>query len=1526
MSRSEYHLLEDIQGSRQHISEGSISESQTYPTTFINPVKHRYRYFTSDDVSISRAKTVSASGKSEGPNYQFKEGNGLVIPKETPAFNIVADFRGCSAGHYSIRWRVKAMDTFSIPNGLHFTANVSYEAESDINGTLDVFMPADKLANLEKNRMYDLELEEMLIVQPHNGTAHLQVALCNMEPGLEDEKEGLNCGLIVERVEIRPFSQIVAFEEGVKKVKRDTEPNYVIRPLESQTNLNNAALNAPITRLVASKSGHFLASLALSHNTAYITVWDMSVTNERYRCVVTELSHNGIFNIPIGLAISASGDQVAVYQEPKIGQWQENSTIDNAQFKFALFNNPLVPARSFAVGISDDWVAGTNTHKNPPSLKRADSVHSLLEKFIGYGGFLIDSRSSADTNGLKSLFVACNGLYLDVFEISLDKEWNRMHSISLADLIPTISRRITCKMMMESISSNTFMWLEDGGICCTVWNLMKGSNISYISGNEKNYMGRETRYSKMAISPSESVVALATTNGTLTTYFASTGAPIDDRIFPGFKIEHVGFHGQDSQLFVVLRNSESLKLSARILDSLQLKSEISLDQVPIPAMGLTILAFFNTPGFQRKGVICEAFGSKINCYTSHQPMGSKVDKANQLSSDNLFEDSKILRDGDLELQIEVVYHREHLPEGLHARYWVHHVKVSERNYISGSRVLFSFVPEPWMRTLTTKAADPSKLMSAYFLPDETRFAIVGMQTIQIWRLPTQEDPEFSLQFIWSQPKEESPTASPPKKHGRVGDYYMDISNAEIYIDAGRTGNTVADIVLTDRRVIKDVSIPGPEYREPGASTKAGTIGLRYAIKHCFKSIHLLAAAYAFSISEIEKSKDLGRQTMTTYDRHAEALIQFTIVHLNRQMHYSQDDRNTRGESPQNLTEWPLLANLSTQHETNIDCKSKTVTLLTLLLGHIQLRKANHLFVKGLLAAEGGYWIPSDDERLNPIRRALEIGNRPLVEAFMDYGTKYARDRHPAYLLPVMQCLEELAEKHPDLVIIMFKESSFVLAHNHGYLNSHMIVAGPQYRARLKSILMFCLPNTGFKKSNNLDDYYRPVFSLRSQLQFRSAASNIFKTRTHFYENRITTFPPAVDEETRRSRSKFTHKVYVCPYPLLFKYQPNKPTGGEDEQGPSQIVILSFAILALYLNLLFELRVFKQLGIFVNIILNITRRLIWFMMILGLFMISFTLALQHLLHTRRYRPDCFPVDPLNPRVNCHLKDYPGDYPSNFFAALTDTYFFLAGRYDPVGSSLDGGSTGFRIMMLIFFMFTAILLLNILIAVMNDAFDHSKSEGEVAWRKQLSEVITEVERFLMPRKYRERSDYFPDYIYYYASEQDAEKYEYKTKFLMDDSNQRFAKLMAVQLDQNKRLEDELQEQKKTFQEALDSQDLNLKYALEDLEYLVHIVDNRFSEDTTPETASEPGFEPAQISRMSSLELIHDATSVPRNAAAVSDTPSDRRVAAREKIKIAVALSKMVRQPSYIHSPKRKYEMESVPIGEVILGTNDNSGSNQ
>ncbi|KAF9929770.1 hypothetical protein BGZ67_006144 [Mortierella alpina] len=1548
-----------------------------------------------------------------------------VIPDKTAAFRLKANFKDYAAGHYNIHWRVRALDDFNIPNGLHFIVYITYDSEPDVSGSMDVIMLPHKVNLLAKNQWYNLLLEEQLVILPHRGTANIQAMLCNNENISQD----VYAGFEIEHVEIRPITMRAESQAGVKNnlVRRAGFPNFTfdtakIRPTAQDKSYIPSS--APVTRIAASKTGKFIATLALSQDEAQITVWDMSALrnpgiaskniSKLYRtCASVLVPFIGIGKLAIGLSISTSGDQLAIYQEPQIGDWMDGSPIDGATFPFKLYNNPMVRQQSLVVNIDTPADAvdtpaytaaeerasstpceassngryrnnssnGNGTPVSPPVNQQLIEVtieEESLRSFIGFTEFLPETRkrdwekndvnssltSSADDNGdeadngddskdknsapaQSSMFVTCNGFYIDVYSISAEKKWKRLHTITLSDLLPTLSRRITCKLMMESISSNTFMWLEDGGRSCTIWNLLTGSNITHISSIENaRFKGPTFRgHSKMAISPHESIVALASVDGSLTTYFVNTGMAIDDRNFMDEKIEYVGFCAQDDQLFVILRHSSTYQLRALVLDTLQLKSQTCANQVPIPTIGSTILCFFNARGFWNRGIICESDGSKVNCYIAYQPSSTKVVKSSptvvkaqpqQLVSPSLLDDH-------IQYKLKAAVHKALLPEGEGKAYWVNRVEVIEHDMQHRTqKIIFSFVPEPWMRATTEEFAHPEDLMSAYFDISHMRFFVIGVQTLQIWNLPTYENSKCSLQFIWSQPKDELDKDFARKgsayRSARVRDYYQDTLSTSIYLDI-ESGNTVAEIKMNDKQRKKVVAIPGP-----------GNVGARFAILYCFRSVHLLAAAYTFSKAESRKSGHTF-----TFEDHCEALVRFTREHINRMMSYNvfsprkrgsqlqgdagdsrKQDNDTRPDNRatfvgENTTvhgnanrrgadvdDRPHLLSdaIELAHNRSVnDAPTKpssprpaVVTVLTLLMDHQHLQTANHLFVEGLLNSANGDWIPRDNKTLNPIKRAIEARNGNLVESFIDYCIENAKKYHPAYLMPAVQCLHELSDRYPDILANMFRRASYVPAHNYRYVASHAIIANPQYSEWVKAKLKFwnLFSSKSFKKSNNINDYMRPVFSLRSQLPFRAASLlHILNIETSMRDKREERFPieaDAGDEDKNTLQSPYSHRIYVAPFPKLSMYGPYRPwfkerqsaksaftnIAGQDffdspamvatlefkwhkfgfkywlsrfltvflffvlvsvitgmqihtaspardgkepsleaimkrylrswrpvfeftiaigfaligyevmqffdsprkyisvpynymdlaayvmpvvgcflfletrtkaemnspeyEGGPSQIWVMSFGILALYMNILFELRVVKQLGIVVNIILNITHRIVWFFLIFGLFLVSFTHALLHLLHTRRYRPEC-------EQDGCTGDGHLDTYPTDVFQALSATYFFVAGQYDVVEVSFKEPDVGFHIMMVIFFFFTAILLLNILIALMNDAFTESRDQGQLAWLKQWSEVIAEVEIFLMTQGTRQNRNYFPDYIYYGASEQEAETYESK-----------------------------------------------------------------------------------------------------------------------------------------------------------------------
>ena len=877
-------------------------------------------------------------------------------------------------------------------------------------------------------------------------------------------------------------------------VKRTAEPKSTF----------DAKSTIPISRLAWSKDGASLASLALSADTAYITVWDMKHwdpedTSTNGECSVTTIKHpqGNLKDLSIGLAISSDGSRIAVYQEPRIGQWTDGSMLDNSEFHFRLLlqtkRSVIKPTHGVAVDIDLsgldllDTYSGNhlsrddNSDSTPPLLgENNDQMnefhvednlqHPTLKGFIGYGSFLTDTRSSdivrpedgnvdppdysTQPTPFKGWFAACNGIYIDIFKIKPGLMWRHTHSIKLTDLTPTISRRITCKLMMDQISRNRFMWLEDGGVCCSIWDLQNGSNISYVSSSDNTILGCSTfrGNSTMSISPDESMVALASVDGVLTTFYASTGIAISSKKFKDEQIEYVSFNGQNNQLFVITRDTTTLKLESRILDPVRLNSGIPANQVPVPVISRTIPVFFCNGSLKNKGFIFEADRCNIRCYVMHDPVdivvkgsdnmvgtdevfyppqnnlkagtenarksGPQERAANRPHSEELKEPPKQSMDGPeekavKESQEEAMHeHQERSMEGLkkNKQYevriaagikltrddddsmcWILRVEVVERY---PERVVFSFVPEPWMRISAADVSQPEDLLKVYFLPGQKRFVVAGIQTLQIWSLPVNENEHFNLVFIWSRPKmridlekrngkavndqtvdekpnfnqekpdsaaadkkpkdkvteqKKKPAASQGKSDTRnaprqekpgensvtgkgksdgettineddkksdidprkldgtaamkqgetetkkpiitrekdrkgkasrnpdgkdietepVGAYYHYIWRLHIFLDRN-TGEAEAHIKLKGGSGSDIVRIPGEQSGD-----------FRSIFLNCARSIHLLAASYAYSIQESERfKKNLDKSSLTFRD-HADTIARFVRGHLNR---------------------------------------------------------------------------------------------------------------------------------------------------------------------------------------------------------------------------------------------------------------------------------------------------------------------------------------------------------------------------------------------------------------------------------------------------------------------------------------------------------------------------------------------------------------------------------------------------------------------------------------------------------------------
>ncbi|KAF9937588.1 hypothetical protein BGZ65_001358 [Modicella reniformis] len=587
---------------------------------------------------------------------------------------------------------------------------------------------------------------------------------------------------------------------------------------------------------------------------------------------------------------------------------------------------------------------------------------------------------------------------------------------------------------------------------------------------------------------------------------------------------------------------------------------MKVNRVPIPIIGKTILAFFRDGPFKNKGLVCEADGNRIRCYVSSEPDAVQVTKSEGLLVDRTYVQRLGLGNGfedDKQYELKTRQHGKMFPCGGGSQYWVLGVELIEESE-GNKKVVFSFVPEPWMRVSTKDVGIPDDLMNVYFLPNGAQFVVAGMQTLQIWNFPTDKFNYFHLDFIWSHPKM---IGDPYNPYGRaykselVGEYYHCLPQPKICMDE-ITGHIKVDFELRNKKY-HHVIIP--------AARDSKT---RSTFLYCARSIHLLAAAYAYSHNGSKKAS--SRETVT-FEAHAEAIARFTLGHIN--MLLSKKDYNTlrliyhkRRDTGATTLRWnndslyipcstdtanasaipvsvPVndivarahttstipdrvisarLRSLTLDEDSRNQCQ-QVVNILTLLLNRHDLRDLNRVFIEGLLNSDSSGWIPHTDKSLNPIASVIKDKDVQLLKILIDYCIQCAKTYHPAYLAPVEQCLVKLLDHYPDIVANLFRSTSYIPAHNQDYVASQAISASNRFE-------------------DILDGNKYPVFILRSQLPTTTPLSFFFlNSNDDLHQGSESRFPPKQNEQPTHKKRKY--KIYVSP----FQFRPIVPLNKKSQK-------------------------------------------------------------------------------------------------------------------------------------------------------------------------------------------------------------------------------------------------------------------------------------------------------------------------------------------------------------------------------------------
>ncbi|KAF9957587.1 hypothetical protein BGZ70_009474 [Mortierella alpina] len=176
--------------------------------------------------------------------------------------------------------------------------------------------------------------------------------------------------------------------------------------------------------------------------------------------------------------------------------------------------------------------------------------------------------------------------------------------------------------------------------------------------------------------------------------------------------------------------------------------------------------------------------------------------------------------------------------------------------------------------------------------------------------------------------------------------------------------------------------------------------------------------------------------------------------------------------------------------------------------------------------------------------------------------------------------------------------------------------------------------------------------------------------------------------------------------------------------------------------LFELRVHKGVCKYVTFIQQSVLEIRVFFFIFAGGIVAFSISTMHLLRACSVPEAC--------------EDSETKFPKHILGALSATYFFMSGRLDPVSEELNSNDWAFHLMMVVYFFFTVIVMLNVLIALVNVAF----MKSDATWRLIESRLhyieLAENLSYHIPG-FRQTYNWFPKEIYFHATAQEVEEYE-------------------------------------------------------------------------------------------------------------------------------------------------------------------------
>ncbi|KAG0022985.1 hypothetical protein BGZ80_010673 [Entomortierella chlamydospora] len=867
-----------------------------------------------------------------------------------------------------------------------------------------------------------------------------------------------------------------------------------------------------------SVSGSYVAVLSATLSTAYVGIWDLestlpteppafnaaerlevhrrSITSNPPMATTTIPLHEGDYDNMrlVRIAISYDGQSVVVYQQPYEGDIapEEVSLSHDFRFPFRFFR----VQNSFAVAelIQETPQEATASLVEDMTIYR--NMHDMGH-FIGYGKFIAKDKITPNykpkkccsPNNPGDYFVACTESRILIYDASSD--WKRLYGIAIGSLAATNSRVLQLRTLFRSIEGPSFVWREDAQNV-SVWDLVTGANRKYISVGNSNNRLHQNEIEHITVSKNGGNILVLAGKDWIKTFFMDSGIEICGTVLKnGHRILDINFLDEDKSLLVTMIKSTS-EQSSVIMDALNLSfqhcakrqfasSTYSIQHVTQMSERTGTSRDVKDLNGDDKYAMMVVNGNELEMLEIPQPGvfglgGTLMDcKSDCAIKGYLGLNSHVFRapGSNVTYRLVIDFEERDIENRRQKSVRVALVSVDENKL---ARRLMSLVPEPWAQ-FDVDEGDAEEYIRASFLGSWTQFIIVFSGGFQIWNLP---DPTSNnrceLALVWVRPRTER---NAEVYDNRYADPSLEIRvcpHGEI-VQASWIDYTTGDNDTTYIRIPKN-----------NWTTRIETL-------YCINSVPMLISCYSEASSQAQ-----------------DAMVRYTIKHINHEPPEGTSDDNVilkiaRTSAWKDCTEFLAAVFRSNDGKWIPRCTSPSNGCGTSgpdtsrTLGFVKGRSINSIVLL------------FKNSKKEP--RSL-----PLAEQIIDYCIQEAKtQRDPAFLLPVLECLQLIAFYNPEIAINIVRRTAFIPVKDRNFvINNSMIAHSPQLSMEMVGIRRRKKPIYASQNS---------VFQLKSQLP-RINGSDF---SLHIEVSRQKIVDPL--NET------FKKQVYVAPYALLWHARDNR---------------------------------------------------------------------------------------------------------------------------------------------------------------------------------------------------------------------------------------------------------------------------------------------------------------------------------------------------------------------------------------------------